>query len=280
MIQILIILVVIGLIYSLFEKLFIWAKDKVFFAAKIVGLIILAMVAIAVGSALLPIILDHLLTVIACSLIFIVIYSTVTKKQRQEYVAWAEQVGFGKQNDAPGSKRIWKWACEKGHTEDSGSGYVWYVEFYEKVLNVFLACRVITEEDFQDLCILAAPMFNPVNTLAFLDCLRLKKILTPMTEPGEEAMYIANYVISDCEHLFEIQGGATEKEFSRICELEMRDVPIESLTLARFVLKHMVSHGTASKVPLAECPDGEELYISKNELENSKMKRVEISLDD
>lgn len=93
-------------------------------------------------------------------------------------------------------------------------------------------------------------------------------------------MYIANYVISDCEHLFELQGGATEKEFSRICELEMSDVPVDPTVLAKFVLENMVLHGVASKVPVPEYQYGVALYVAKRELENSKMKRVEISLDD
>ncbi len=189
-------------------------------------------------------------------------------------------MGFGRQDDAPGSKRIWKWANVKGYTEESGSGYVWYVEFYNNVLNDFYSGQAVTATVFQNICMQAAPMFNPTYILIFLDCLKLRKILMPLDEPGEETIYLSSQIITDCEHLFEIQGGATEKEFSQICKTEMGGIPVEPQTLANFILENMVSQGAASKVELTDHTDGEVLFVSERNKGKSKMKRVEMNLDD
>lgn len=276
MIEIIAILVVLALIGYLVE----WLKDHLHLVGGIIVLLALSGIILAIGEVLLPVVIDNFPVVLICSVILIVAYSTVTKKQRRSYLDWIEQVGFGKESDAPGSERIWKWAKKKEYSEDAGSGYVVSVIFCQNLMHDFVLMQAVTADVFEGLCIQSAPMFSPADILVFLDCLRRQDILTPLEEQGEETVYVANFVISNCEHLFEIQGGTTEKEFLQVCKTEMSSVPVNYTALARFVLENMVLQGAASTVPIAGHADGEVLYVAKRKLANSKMKRVEISLDD
>jgi len=260
MLEIIIILAIIGLIGNLIS----WLKDH---TSDIIGVILLII--------LIPI----ALVVLIYGWPFMLIYYFVTNGKSQEYLKWLEARGIGLQSKAPGKERIWKWCSKHGHTEEIGSGLVLSKKFQDRVSELINQQKVVTEGTFEKCCLQAAFGFQTTYTSLFLDYMTAHSFLVPIREYGKNTQYLSNELKNKYEHLLESEGAATEKEFTNICKgiSANSGIAIDSRTIARSVLEHMVSQGKVHKV---ELPDlGEDLFVLTNGKNNSKMRCREISLD-
>ena len=98
--------------------------------------------------------------------------------------------------------------------------------------------------------------------------------------PGAPLYCIGPDAVKECKSLLYLEGAATQQEFSALCThfplLSILSISKERLASA--ILKSMSDRGEVKKVPLSET--GETLYVVKNPPAQTKMTRMEISLDD
>lgn len=267
MLEIIIILIVIGLIANLIE----WLKNHKDIILGLVALVVM----IGLGLVLLPIAINLLPFV----LIFWLPYRFIMKWWSNTYLKWVEQVGIGAKNSAPGSPRIWKWCEKRKYTVELRSGYIVSNKFLDLVLQNIDRRKIVTRDVFQNCCLSAAPAFQTTYTTIFLDYLENNNFLISFCEYGKETLYLSRQLKNDCERLFELEGAATEHEFSILCKTasENSGISVGSQSIARAVLNHMVSQETAHRVELSDL--GEDLFVSNKSQGNSKLVRREISID-
>lgn len=98
--------------------------------------------------------------------------------------------------------------------------------------------------------------------------------------PGSPLYCIGPDAVKECKSLLYLEGAATQQEFATLCSHFplLSSLSISKERLASAVLKSMSDRGEAKKVPLSET--GETLYVVKNPPAQTKMTRMEISLDD
>ncbi len=98
--------------------------------------------------------------------------------------------------------------------------------------------------------------------------------------PGSPLYCIGPDAVKECRSLLYLEGAATQQEFATLCSHFplLSSLSISKERLASAVLKSMSDRGEAKKVPLSET--GETLYVVKNPPAQTKMTRMEISLDD
>lgn len=98
--------------------------------------------------------------------------------------------------------------------------------------------------------------------------------------PGAPLYCIGPDAVKECKSLLYLEGAATQQEFSTLCAHfpPLSSLSISKERLASAILKSMSDRGEVKKVPLSET--GETLYVVKNPPAQTKMTRMEISLDD
>ena len=97
---------------------------------------------------------------------------------------------------------------------------------------------------------------------------------------GSPLYCIGPDAVKECKSLLYLEGAATQQEFSTLCAHFplLSSLSISKERLASAILKSMSDRGEVKKVPLSET--GETLYVVKNPPAQTKMTRMEISLDD
>ena len=97
---------------------------------------------------------------------------------------------------------------------------------------------------------------------------------------GSPLYCIGPDAVKECKSLLYLEGAATQQEFSALCAHFplLSSLSISKERLASAILKSMSDKGEVKKVPLSET--GETLYVVKNPPAQTKMTRMEISLDD
>lgn len=198
------------------------------------------------------------------------------------YPGWLERVGVGALADAPGSQRAHDRAAEHGYAESIGWEHVLSTKFRDKLLRRLEQRRVLTAEEFQKSCRSLAPKFRAEHTDILLDYLSDGSYLLELSADGP---YLSQQMVSDCEHLLDHEGAATEAEFAEICGKSEAASGLyeERRQLAKAILTNMVRSGKADRVAHnagVSGSDGGVLYVSKNQTADCRMTKREISLDD
>mgnify|MGYP001625254808 CR=1 FL=1 len=98
--------------------------------------------------------------------------------------------------------------------------------------------------------------------------------------PGSPLYCIGPDAVKECKSLLYLEGAATQREFSTLCAHFplLANLSIPHARLSSAILKSMCARGEVQKVPLSET--GETLYVVNNPPSQTKMTRMEISLDD
>jgi len=266
--------IILGIICAVIE----FIKEHISLAIGIV-LIVLSIVVI---RALLPIIAPLIPYIILMLMIYIIVRAMINsamKKKAYSYLEWLGDVGIGKPKITPEYKKVFKWLKKQGYIEPFlWSDYIISVKFYEEIMSYFNQKQEILDSEFQNICLSIAPRFCIEYTETLLDFLQRKKFIFQFSPVGEEKHhYISTNILKECEQMFEIQGAATEDEFTEICGkiLTTPYLRKKRSRLARDVLQDMYSRGVVEIVDLKDM----DLYIAKNQKQNSKMKKVIINMD-
>lgn len=272
MLEIIIFLVAVCVILGILKAIWDALKDVVL---GILGIAILIAAIVFLGPVILSA-LPVLLPVLAALFVLGCIISFVEKLKYGSQLRELHKIGMKK---VSGSMDVWEKPEQLGLVEITASGYVISSRFRKRVAEKVDHAKIVTIDTFHKCCLQAASSFQIDDTAPLLHHMKDQGILVPLQEDGWEKRYLSQQTTRECERLFELEGAATESEFSAICEAVpiCSEFSVRPETLARAILSHAVSQGAAHKVELPDL-DGE-LFVSNRDNENSKLVRREISLD-
>lgn len=136
----------------------------------------------------------------------------------------------------------------------------------------------MTEQELFKASQMAAPGFPEDRVPTLLNFLALYK--DALLLPGSPLYCIGPDAVKECKSLLYLEGAATQREFSTLCAHFplLANLSIPHARLSSAILKSMCARGEVQKVPLSET--GETLYVVNNPPSQTKMTRMEISLDD
>ncbi len=125
------------------------------------------------------------------------------KKTADLYLERLNRTGIDQIKTDPQNEKIWKWIKKRGYAETFLPDYVVSVKFYKKVMDDLEQQQIISEAEFQNCCLKAAPQFCRKHTGALLEFLYQKGLLFLLFSSTGEPYYVSEDVIKEYEHLFE-----------------------------------------------------------------------------
>ena len=272
MLEIIILLFAMCLIIGVLKAIWDALKDVIL---GILGIGIIVAAVIFLG----PIVLSALPIIIVILIALFILGCIISLFQKLKYgsqIKELDQVGIKKLSEPID---VWKTPKKLGLVEVTASGYVISSQFYKRIIKKFNQEAIVTDDTFQKHCLQVATSFQVDNATPLLNHMRSQGLLVLLQENGPENRYLSQQIVMDCERVFELEGAATESEFSAICKTMpiCSKIPVKAEILAKTILNHVVAQGVSHKV---ELPDlGEELFVSDKSKDNSKLVRREISLN-
>ena len=272
MLEIIIFLFIIFLVIGILKAIWDALKDVILGILGI-GIIIAAIVFLG------PIVLSVWPVIIAVLVALFILGCIISFFQKLKYgkqVKELDQIGMKKLSE---SSSAWEEPKKLGLVEMTASGYVISSRFYKRIIQELNKEMIVTADIFQKHCLRSAASFQTENTTPRLNHMRSQDVLVLLQENGIRKRYLSQKAALDCEHVFELEGAATETEFSAICETMSicSKISVKPEILAKTILNYAVAKKVAHKVELPEL--GEELFVSDKSKSNSKLVRREISLD-
>ena len=175
--------------------------------------------------------------------------------------------------------QVLSWIRRKQLAVADRSGNLCSTKFLDAVCRQLNANGAMTQPELFTASQKAVPGFpeDRIQTLLKFLVLHSGAILLP----GSPLCCIGPDAVQECKSLLYLEGAATQEEFSTLCSsfpLLQSSLPISKERLVSAVLKSMSDRGEVNKVPLSET--GETLYVVRNPPAQTKMTRMEISLDD
>lgn len=242
----------------------------------IVGIIII----IAAICILGPIVIGFLPIILGILIPLCVISYIYAKQKHHSRIKWLNARGIEQIPNTMGNLDAWKDAADMGFAILAEEGYVISPKFRNQVMKKAEHHGVFMCATFQQFCAQSANAFQSVYMRPFLSFLMKEEQVFPIALSNGETIYISPSFVAQCRELFEKEGAATMAEFSQCCEelVAPHGFRQYSWGLAEFIISKMLS---AEEIQSVDLPDqGECLYVAKKQRADSKMTKVEITLDD
>lgn len=283
MFEIVIFLVAICFIMGILKAIWDALKDIIL---GILGIGIIVAAVVFLGPILLsivgafgPIVLSALPVIPVILIALFILGCIISFCEKLKYASQSRELNRIGMKKISGSLEVWKKLEKLRLVEITDSGYVISDRFYKRIIKKTNQEKIVTVDTFQDYCLQAASSFQADNTISLLNHMKSQGFLVLLQEGGLKKRYLSQRITKECEHLFELEGAATESEFSAICEASSicSEISVKPEILAKTILNHAVSQGTAHKVDLSDLD--RELFVSDKSKSSSKLVRREISLD-
>lgn len=264
---------VISLIYKAIRAIIVFGFNLIKALIKAVFHII----KLIIGRVLLCVKNLGVLKTIEIFLLFIALYwlfNRLKKYKEKKYISWVEREGIGKNSEAPTNVIAWN----RVTLIEDKSDFVIYNPFYSTVRDAFAQAMLVTSTDIQMIVSNILPTFRVERLSLLIKYSEKKSSLLKLNIPDKEEYYMAEGMLSTCNALFNSEGAATLEEFTEMCKdnPSFESIQVEFSLLTKAFLDHMVS---SQKIDIVQLENGIQLYISKVQAPDSKMTRVELSLN-
>ena len=176
------------------------------------------------------------------------------------------------------SAQVLSWIGRKKLAVADRSGNLCSTKFLDTVCRQLNVNGAMTQPELFTASQKAVPGFPEDRSQTLLKFLVLHSGAVLLS--GSPLYCIGPDAVKECKSLLYLEGAATQQEFSTLCAHFplLSSLSISKERLASAILKSMSDRGEVKKVPLSET--GETLYVVKNPPAQTKMTRMEISLDD
>lgn len=223
------------------------------------------------------VIIGIVVTIIIISVILKGVRKAVQRSRGKKLMKWLDCVGVGRIDLSADNQKTLDYLVKKNLVMVFSGNYVVSTDFGEAVQHENYYRRFISRNDMLSICIQILPTFDTDCFDVFFGLFQRNLLLLfPMER--DETYYVSIDFIIECEQVFEAEGAATHTEMVSHLESAFSDSELNDYydKLAQVVLDHLV---VTKKVSVNRLDFGEDLYVSKNPVEGTKLVRREISLD-
>ena len=309
MIQIVIIIAVIFILFTVIGKLFEIIKDIISFifpialfltAVVFIGSLIITALPkiVAVIKGLMPKIvtvikgfitkiavvgkgLIGIAPLILCAVCILLIILFISKKIK--YIFKRNELNTYGILKVNGSDSILYKLVDNDLAEKTGN-YIISKSFYEVITSKISDESELTKNNFEKYCRECLNQFNIEYSGILLNFLQEKNFLISFLLPNGSIYYMTQSFLDKCENLFKKKGGATKGQFEAACieaNILNRVQPNRKLVID-FVINHMFSKGIIKEAAKLENCNllGNVLYIAAEPAVDCEMTRKNIDLDD